>query len=429
MEHRERRQRILLVDDDRVGRGALAALLRRHCYRVTTAGDGYLGLGSIAEDGCPDLVLADLRMPGMDGVTLLRRLHDIEPALPVIVFTADPSIQSAIEATRAGATDYLTKPLEPRQLLARMERVLALAAPAARPLAVFGELVAASVPMLGVLQAARREAATDMPVYIEGEPGTGRHSLARAIHAESGRGELVWATAERAPERGQLPSEATLVIPCLERLEPSEQFRLLDLLMAGRPPRVIALGAPDTCRAWQEGRLLPGLWFHLSALELRLPPLRARREEIVPIALAKLGRLAQTRSHAPDRLAEDAIAALQAHEWPGNVRELENVIRRAADRSCCDTIYARDLALDPVRTAPPIPGSTLEEIERHAILSTLEMVGGNKREAARILGISTRKIQYRLHDYGAPSTSKQGDGDGRFDRAALARSSSEFASS
>ena len=455
--------RILVVDDEASARSGLEKLLRQEGYTVDAAADGPSAL-EIAADRPPDLVVTDLKMPGMDGVELLQRLRVQDPDLPVLVVTAFGDVGSAVNAMRAGAEDYLTKPVDFDALVLSIERALERAA-----LRVEADnlrrqlreregeglegLIGASPAMQKVYRVARQVAGARATVLITGESGTGKGELARAIHEKGPRAKAPFVTLHCAAladtlleselfghEKGAFTGAerrrigrfeqahgGTLFLDEVGEISPATQVKLLRVLqertferVGGNDPvqvdvRLVAATNRDLAADVQEGRFREDLYYRLNVVHIDMPPLRVRDTDVLLLANHFLRKFAAENKRKIDGLSDRARAKIMAHRWPGNVRELENAIERAV--VLCDATQIEEEHL-PIDVAPAakgairIPGSTLAEVERYAILATLEATNGSTTRAAEMLDISIRTIQYRLHEYGLAAKSRRSSSSG-----------------
>jgi len=443
--------RILVVDDEAAARSGLEKLLRQAGYTVVSAGDGRQALAA-ADEGAPDLVVTDLKMPVMDGMALLARLREQDRELPVIVATAFGEVSAAVEAMRAGASDFLTKPIDIDVLTLSIERCLA-----SRALRVesdnlrrqlrekIGEgiqgLLGASPVMQKVYRVARQVAGSRATVLVTGESGTGKGELARAIHALGPRAKAPFVSLHCASipetlleselfghERGaftgadrrrigrfEQASGGTLFLDEVGEIPASMQVKLLRVLQERAIERVggsetlpvdvrlVAATNKDLVKEVSEGRFREDLYYRLNVVHVEMPPLRLRGADVLVLANHFLDRFARDNHKSLEGLTEAARSKLLGHRWPGNVRELENAVERAVVLSEGTLVDADDLPFDTAQPAQGhlrVPGCTMAEIERHAILSTLEIAGGSTARAAEILDISVRTVQYRLHEYG-----------------------------
>jgi two-component system response regulator HydG len=445
--------RILVVDDEAGARTALAELLREEGYEVHSAADGFKALGRV-DTWSPDVVITDVKMPGMDGVELMQKLRERFPELIVLVMTAFGSVENAVQAIHRGADDYLTKPLHLGQLLVVLERVLrhrSLQAEAERLRAALhggqgGQdpgFIGQSKPLRDLLELVRQVADSDASVLITGEGGTGKELAARALHQWSHRkdgpfitlhcgslSEAVLETELFGAEAGASESSpnarigrleqahrGTLFLDGVGELPQPLQARLLRFMQArsfertgGRTAievdvRIVASTSKELRDDVAAGRFREDLYYRLNVITLRMPTLRERRDDIPSLATYFLKQYAQRNHKVIRGYHERALGVLLNYDWPGNVRQLENCIERAVVLSRGDEIEPRHLPRELMQTgrkldeAPVVPGASLKELERFAILRTLEHVGGSTSKAARILGISPRKIQYRLNEY------------------------------
>ena len=468
-----KKARVLVVDDEPTILSALHRLLTEEGYEVVDADDGDSALAEIVER-TPDVVVTDLTMPRMDGMELLRRLHESHPHLPVIVTTGAADLSLAVTAMRAGAVDYLAKPVDFEALSIAIERALerrdvdAEVENLRRQLRDRDEvglqgLLGASPSMQKIYRIARQIASSKATVLITGESGTGKGELARAIHALGPRASkpLVELHCASLPEslleselfghekgsftgadrrrigRFEQADGGTLFLDEIGEIPPLMQVKLLRVLqertferVGGNTPihvdvRVVAATNKDLAAEVAAGRFREDLYYRLNVVHVEMPPLRLRGNDVLTLAEHFLRRFALENHKPIERFTDDARAKILGHRWPGNVRELENTVERATVLCEQTEIDASDLPLESVGDAHltvSIPGSTLAELERHAILKTLEACGGSTTRTAQILGISLRKIQYRLHEYGvarstgrtshhppAPSSLEQGD--------------------
>lgn len=444
------RGRILIVDDEANARAALAEILREEGYTTETAADGFKALGKL-EEFAPDVVLTDLKMPGLDGIGLMEKAQEARIAATFVVMTAFGTISSAVEAVKKGAYHYLTKPLDFQVLDAVVERAVERARllqensrlrQKLRERNAFGHVIANHPSMVKLLRMVEQVAPSRASVLIFGETGTGKELIAEMIHRNSPRAKAPLVRLNCAAlseslleselfghERGaftgavgrregrfELASGGTLFLDEVSEIPPSIQIKLLRFLqertferVGGNETlkvdvRVIAATNRDLRQRITEGTFREDLYYRLNVVTLEIPPLRQRASDIAELAMFFLGRYAEENGKRVEGFTDEALAALSAHTWPGNVRELENVIERAV--VLCDTprVEPRHLptsldATAPQVVAPPIPGSTIYDLERFAILKTLEACKGSTSKAATILGISPRKIQYKLHEY------------------------------
>jgi two-component system response regulator HydG len=445
------RGRILVVDDEPSARHGLEKLLRLEGFRVQCEADGHAALRA-AGDFAPDVVVTDLKMPGMDGIELLRQLRAQGIDTPVIVATAFGDVPSAVAAMRVGADDYLTKPIDIDELVLAIDRASerhALRSEAEnlrrqlreRDGSGLGGLLGASAPMQKVYQVARQVAGSRATVLITGESGTGKGELARAVHALGPRakGPMVVlhcaALAESLLEselfghekgaftgadrlrlgRFEQANGGTLFLDEIGEISAALQVKLLRVLqertferVGGGEPikvdvRLIAATNRDLAKEVREGRFREDLFYRLNVVHIEMPPLRLRGRDVLLLAEHFLRRFVEENHAQIHGFTERARKKLVQHMWPGNIRELENAIERAVvlcDRAEIDVEHLPFEGTPDVQSGVRVPGSTMAEIERHAILTTLDAVGGSTARAAEILDISVRTVQYRLHTYG-----------------------------
>jgi two-component system, NtrC family, response regulator HydG len=445
------RGRVLVVDDEASARQGLERLLRRKDYRVQCEADGEAALRAAGEFA-PDVVVTDLKMPRMDGIELLKKLREQDRDVPVIVATAFGEVSSAVAAMRAGAEDYLTKPLELDELVVAIERAMER-----RELRSEAEnlrmqirdrdgsglrgLQGASAAMQKVYEVSRQVAGTRATVLITGESGTGKGELARTIHALGPRAAAPFVTLHCAAlaeslleselfghEKGSFTGAdrkrigrfeqadgGTLFLDEIGEISPSLQVKLLRVLQERTFERVgsgeavkvdvrlIAATNRDLAQAVREGKFREDLYYRLNVVHIEMPPLRLRGRDALMLAEHFLRRFCEENHVRIKGFSERARQKLLLHRWPGNVRELENAVERAVVLCRGSTIDSVDLPFEEapdVQGGVRIPGSTMAEIERHAILATVDAVEGSTSRAAEILDLSVRTIQYRMHAYG-----------------------------
>jgi DNA-binding NtrC family response regulator len=449
--------RVLVVDDEVNARTALAELLRDEGYDVETAADAFKGLGKHESFG-PHVVITDLKMPGMDGIELVKKLRAAEEPAAVIVMTAFGAVETAVEAMRAGAVDYLTKPLNFDELLVVLDKALEQQElrretrqlrQRVRERVAPGNIVGDSPPMQRVFEIVDQVAPSRATVLITGESGTGKELVANALHQRSPRGSGPFiklhcaALAEslleselfghergsftgamaRKDGRFQLADGGTLFLDEIGEISASIQVKLLRFLQEHEfervggtqtirvDVRVIAATNRDLPEEIARGRFREDLYYRLNVVAIEMPPLRDRRSDIPALAKFFLDRYARDNAKSIEGFSPEAIELLTAYDWPGNVRELENAVERAVVLCNGPLIEPRQLPPNvrpKVAPAgmPGIPGATMAEVERYAILETMKATGGSTSKAAEILGISPRTIQYRLHEYNAAPRSE-----------------------
>ena len=437
---------LLVVDDDQVARELLAETLSREGYRVRVAGGGEEALRLAGAEPF-DMALVDLRMPDLDGLGVLKRLAMIQPDLPVVILTAFATVETAIEAVNAGAFDYLSKPFRMEEIKIVVRRTLDARRLARENLHYrqelqarygFEGLVGQSHQMVEIYKLIARMAALDTTVLIQGETGTGKELVARAIHGASARGARPFVVVDCAalPEalfeselfghergaftgavsarRGLLETSAggTCFLDEIGELSAPLQAKLLRTLqehsirrVGGNDPipvdvRVVVATNRDLRKLVAEGGFRDDLYYRLNVVTITVPPLRERASDI-PLLVQHFLEIFARRSGRPiKRLAPEAVALLGGYRWPGNVRELEHVIERATALSSSETLLADDFPPhlgEEHDRAPRLPadGMTLEDVKRWYVNKVLEESGGNKQRAAELLGIDRRTL-YRI---------------------------------
>jgi DNA-binding NtrC family response regulator len=458
-----RRATVLLVDDEAYVRESLAELLSRREFEVRTAENGEQALAAERLEGC-DAVITDLRMPGLGGRDLVAALVERRPGLPVLVLTAHGAIASAVDCLRAGAADYLLKPIEASALVVALERALERAArgrelaflrQGARTDAGEGErLIGESPAWREVVQLVELVAPSDTTVLLEGETGTGKEEVARLMHRLSPRvsealvvvncaaippelfeselfghrrGAFTGATADR-DGRFRVADGGTLVLDELNSLPLFAQAKLLRVLEDGtfervgesRPTRVdvrlVCATNADLERDVREGRFRADLLYRIKVVPIRLPPLRERAGDVARLAEAFVAEFALRFGRATRGLESEALAALESYAWPGNVRELRNVLERAVLLERGPRISRASLPLASAgEPAAPADSSDLNlrrrvmAAERATLLAALERARGVRKDAAELLGVDDRNLSYYLRKHDLMSWRPGGD--------------------
>jgi two-component system response regulator HydG len=423
---------VLVVDDEPLIRSSLARAVSRTGLGVVTAADGREALARFKEQASA-AVLADVRMPGLDGLELLRMIKAQAPETPVVLVTGFPSDELTRQARRAGAAEVLSKPVAHDELQRTLDAVLRRRASAE------GAVVLTATPaMEGVLRLARRVAQTEATVLIQGETGTGKELLARYIHRQSARagrplvavncaalpeslieselfghekGAFTGATARRvgrfeAADGGTLLLDEVTEIPLglqaklLRALQEGEVVRVGNSHPVAVDARVIAITNRELRDEVAAGRFRQDLFYRLSVVNLRPPALRERASDVPVLARHFLLKYAALHGGSAREFSPEAMDRLLAHRWPGNVRELENAVQRAVILTVGPQIEAEAVVLDEAVPAPVATGGrTLGELKRDVILSTLERLSGNRTHTARALGLSDRTIRNHLRRY------------------------------
>ncbi|HEX9592742.1 MAG TPA: sigma-54 dependent transcriptional regulator [bacterium] len=439
---------ILVVDDEPAQRALLADFLRDEGYRVAEAADGAAALARVRNGGI-DLLLTDVRMPGISGEELLCTVREESPHLPVLLITAHDTVEQAVTAMQSGAFSYIAKPVNLDGLLAQVERALehrrlaeeveALRSAAGRTPDV-PDVVAESPAMRAVLSEAARVAPRRATVLITGESGTGKEVVARAIHALSGRvgAPFVAVNCAALPEslleselfghetgaftgavrrhtgRFEQAHGGTLFLDEIGDLPGAVQVKLLRALqertierLGGSEPiavdvRLIAATHRDLQAAIRDGSFREDLYYRLNVVALHLPPLRSRRPDIPPLIDHLLERINRENDTGVTGVSREVLEAFLRYPWPGNVRELRNVLERAVVLNRGRVIHLGDLPA-AFRAPPekaPIAGGSLVENERATIISALQAAGWNRSIAADRLGIHRNTLRRKIRELG-----------------------------
>ncbi|MEW6720209.1 MAG: sigma-54 dependent transcriptional regulator [Thermodesulfobacteriota bacterium] len=420
---------VLVVDDDPQMREALKEAIRRIGHGADVCENGLEALGRIARTGY-SLVVTDMKMPGMDGLALLREIRRRSPSQPVLVITGHGTVENAVETMREGATNYLLKPFSFDSLKKAVEAVMA------RPSSTRG-IRTADPGMEKVLNLARNIAASDISVLVHGESGTGKELLARYVHESGRRAERPFVAvncgaipenlmeselfghekgaftgaAERRKGKIEFAAGGTILLDEIGEMPLSLQPKLLRALqereidrVGGKEPvpvdvRVIATTNRDLQKECREGRFREDLYYRLNVFPLRIPPLRERPADIPLLAAHFAEKFSAAEGKPGKGFTEEGMAMLKSRPWRGNVRELENVIRRAVLLCSGDAIGAGDLLFDDPSEPAGFNGK-IRDMEKEMILRTLKEVDGNKARAAAILGVTVRTIRNKLNEYG-----------------------------
>ncbi|HPR83224.1 MAG TPA: sigma-54 dependent transcriptional regulator [Pontiellaceae bacterium] len=441
---------ILIVDDEKNTREGLARALRRS-YDVLIAESGAAALSILSEKPV-DVMLSDLRMPGMDGMTLMQRALAVSPQLVCILLTAYGNIETAVDAMRHGATDFLTKPVNLEQLEMVLQRVLRSrrAETENRQLreqldSKFGmeNIIGSSPEMQQVFDTVRQVAASRATVLIQGESGTGKELIAKAIHRLSPRkngafipvhcaalssslleSELFGhekgaftGAAERRKGRFEMADGGSLFLDEIGEIDASVQVKILRALEERRFERVggqesidvdtrlIAATNRDLKKMVADGTFREDLYYRLYVVVIHLPALRERKSDIPLLLKHYLDVFNQENGRAVEGFSPDALDLLTAYRWPGNVRELRNLVEQTVVMSRSQRIGVRDLPLhirETGGTGGPVQmeRGTLEDMEKQAIQQALREAGGNRTRAAEKLGISRRTLHRKIAEYG-----------------------------
>lgn len=447
-------EKVLIVDDEPLMRSFLVETLQRKKLDVAFAENGKKGLELIKKSAF-DLLISDIRMPELSGIELLKAAKEINPQIIVILTTAYATIENAVEAMRLGAFNYLLKPFAPETIEALIEKAeeqMALIQEndflrqeiSHQSLAKKHHIIAESPIMKKILRDVAKIAKSNASVFISGESGTGKEVIAQAIHFSSGRlnGPFIKVNCAAIPEslieseffghekgaftgaiqkrigRFELADKGTLLLDEISEVPLSVQSKLLRAVqeqeferVGGTKPlhvdvRFISTSNRQMKEAIDQKLFREDLYYRLNVVPIKLPPLRERKEDILPLASYFLQRLSLENEKAPKQLSADAQKMLTDYSWPGNIRELANVIERAVVMNSSGTLTADELSLDgascPVKLSPqptPYKQMTLQELEKQHILETLALCNQNRTRAASALGISIRTLRNKLNTY------------------------------
>ncbi len=430
---------ILIVDDDPGQRSLLDSFLRSQGFEIVLADSGERAL-ELLPAGKFSMMISDVRMPGLSGLETLRRVRQDFPTLPVLLVTAYADIRDAVIAMRDGALNYLAKPIDLDELLATVRQNTGVT-PAA-PLNLGSgktlppNVVAKSPLTVALFQQVALIAPSEARVFITGESGTGKEVVADVIHAWSARanGKIIKVNCAAIPEtlleselfghekgaftgasalrigRFEEADGGTIFLDEIAEMSPPLQAKLLRVMQDGKfqrvgsnreirtNARILAASNRDLEAEVKAGRFREDLYYRLNVVELNLPPLRERREDVLPLANLFVSEFARNRA----RLTEATADCLRNYAWPGNVRELRNAIERAVLLSQSELILPDHLpaklreAAKMVAPAATSDTQTMDEIERHAILAALQQHKSNRTETAKALGISRRALLYKL---------------------------------
>lgn len=467
-----KKQTILIADDDSGMRTALSESLERCGYFVTTAENGSEALEMFSDGGRFEAVITDMRMPKMSGMEVLRGVKKISPDTPVIVITAYGTVNTAVEAMKEGASDFLMKPFSldnlefvVRNVLADTKGILFQRESDRGSSAGAGEIISSDPGILKILNLLKSVAGSRSTVLLHGETGTGKELFARFIYRNSTRrnkpfvavncaaipGNLLESemfgyekgaftgAVQKKPGKFELADGGTLLLDEVSEMDMQLQAKLLRVIqesevdrLGGRFPvpvdvRIIATTNTDLKKRVAEKKFREDLYFRLRVIPVTIPPLRERQGDVLLLANRFIKKYSQINERQPARLSLEAEAQLVRYPWPGNVRELENVIERAVLVCEEDVLlpehlyfereereapaYQPDPASAPVITARPDEEviPTIGEMEKTLIFEALNRSGGNKTKASKLLGISVRTIRNKLNEYGCPGGGAEGD--------------------
>lgn len=443
---------VLVVDDDESHRTILQALIKGWGYKLEGVDDGSRAV-ELAKEKPFDLILMDVRMAVMGGIEALKEIKSYNPSIPIIIMTAYSNVESAVEAIKAGAYDYLTKPLDFDMLRLTMERALEHVSLKAENQELKERLVSSFDPgnIVGRSEAIRRLmdmvamiAPSEATVLINGESGTGKELIAKSIHFNSSRknGPLVTVNCaalsetlleselfghekgaftgadKRREGRFMHANKGTIFLDEIGEISPAMQVKLLRTIQSREIQRVgsdqvfqvdvriVTATNRDLKTEVEEGRFRQDLYYRLNVMTVLVPSLRERREDIPLLAMHFLHRFSEANRKSAKGFTPQAMDLLLKHDWPGNVRELENAVERAVVLMPGDFVTERELPLSvqqslasehaPAKAVTPGEILPLETVEREAILAALETTGGNKTEAAKKLGITRKTLLAKL---------------------------------
>ena len=439
--------RILVVDDERHLTALLGRILTQSGYQVKTASSGISAIGKI-DDFSPNLVITDLKMPDINGLDLLRKVRSERPEIDFIILTAYATVENAVEAIKEGALDYLIKPLkDPDELRMAVSRVVERQNLVAVD-TLWRNQLSEGLPPTDVLFAGMEEvwievqhvAGTDATILLQGESGTGKSLVAKAIHHLSGRkGPFVELNCAAIPEtlieselfghekgaftgavnakRGkfELAQNGTMFLDEIGEMPLSAQAKFLRILQEkafervggtttlNTSARIIAATNQDLMAGIREKRFREDLYYRLNVFPINLPPLRDRLESVQVLTDYLVRSISMRVGKRVSEISKDTLRQIKSYEWPGNVRELHNVIERAIILSRDSRLTLPSLTTSPVEIAPGSATKrlrSLRDLEKEAIEETIRETDGHRRNAAKILGISIRTLQYKLKEYG-----------------------------
>jgi len=459
-------EKILIVDDEEGMRRLLSRILVKEGYETHAVGNGEEAMQAIAQDQF-ELVITDIKMPGMGGLELLAELRAYDPRLPIIVITAYGTVESAVQALRAGAYDYITKPFEADEIRLTVAKALERERLLAENRYLHEELegrygfsgiVGNARAMQEVFDITASVAASNANVLITGESGTGKELIARSIHFNSARkdkpfivlncaalSESVLESELFGHEKGaftgalhtkkgrfELADLGTLFIDEVGEMSLAAQVKLLRVIQEHEfervggnrtikvDARIVAATNKDLVEEVKKGTFREDLFYRLNVINIQLPPLRERREDIEPLATHFLEKYTRETGKKIEQISPKAIACLIAHDWPGNVRELENAIERAVVLAQGDVLTPRDFPQgiqdkDQICLSLPETGGSLtdilEDLERQLIVQTLNREGRSQTRTAEVLGIKRTTLRYKMEKYHLLDGGEESAGD------------------
>ncbi len=453
---------ILLVEDDQVQREVITDILEKAGHAVRAAATGEAGLDALRRDA-PDLLITDMRLPGKDGLEVLRAVKAASPDTEVVVMTAYATVKTAVEALKEGAIDYLQKPFDKEELLVVVAKALEHGGlrrenkhlrELVRETVSLGNLVGESAPMQQVFDVVRRAIPLTSTVLVQGESGTGKELVARHIHFAGPRkdapfivvncaaipehlvegelfghekGAFTGADASR-PGKFELADKGTLFLDEIGDMRLESQAKLLRVLQDGTVERigsatprqvdvrVIAATNRPLRERVDQGEFREDLFYRLEVLPVRLPPLRERMQDLPLLIRHFRDKLSQRLGKPAPHLSPAVVEAMRRYRWPGNVRELENTLEQIFILTDRDTVAEEDLPQKLRERAPdtgafrlPASGIVLEDVEQDLIRQALERSGGSIKDAADLLGLTYKTLQYRLKKHEIDRKNVAGD--------------------
>ena len=442
------RTRVLVVDDEEIVRESLSGWLAKDGYTLDTACDGPAALEKMHNERW-SILLVDLKMPGMDGLHVLEAAKKTQPDIAVVIMTAYATVETAVEAMKMGAYDYLVKPFDPEELSLMMVKIVAqqqlvrenvLLRKVLKREYRFRDLLSKNAGMHKIFDLAKSAARSNSTILLLGESGTGKELLARAVHAESSRAAAPFVAVSCAAlteslleselfghERGaftgavaqrrgkfEVAHRGTIFLDEVGDISPKLQVDLLRVLEERRfsrvggtdtvdvDVRVIAATNRDLRKATEDGQFREDLYYRFNVIPILLPPLRDRREDIPLLIDHFLEHLSVEMHRSVDGVTPEALGLLMKHDWPGNVRELRNVLERAFVVAKSPHLQADDLGLVPPAPRPAAVdvSLSLEEVERRHMAAVLLHVDGNVAHAARLLRIDRVTLYAKIKKYG-----------------------------
>ena len=445
---------ILVVDDESSHRQMIKAVLSAEGYEIKEAVDGDEAVRAV-EEKFHDLILMDIRMPGLSGIEALQQIKEMSPGIPIIIMTAYASVNTAIEALKSGACDYLTKPLDIEELKILVAKALQFQKLEQENIYLkeqlndrfdFSKIIGRSSAMKQLFETMALVAPSEATVLIVGESGTGKELIANAIHQNSARAKrpFIEVNCAALPEtlleselfghekgaftgavfrkrgRFELAHQSSMFLDEIAEMAPTTQAKILRVLQEREfeplggthaikaDTRIIAATNKQLDEEIKAGRFREDLYYRLNVVRLEVPPLRERGDDVALLADFFLKKYTAKNQKLIKGFTPRAVDLLMRYEWPGNVRELENIVERAVIMARGEMITPfefpenlkeLDLELKEARINLTA-GRSLKEVEKEMILRTLEETGGNRTHAANILGISRRTLQLKLKEYG-----------------------------